>query len=82
MASWQAEHPDHPVPCCTLDLSDQCGEVWDALAAWLTSEGRPASELMMSGAGLLVSVRSGRGVLHVLAPLNPAVAVIPVCKRK
>jgi hypothetical protein len=70
VASWQAEHPDQPVPCYTADVSDQCGEVWDALDEWLTAEERPADHLMVSGAGPLLWLRSGHVALHVLAPLQ------------
>ncbi len=68
VAAWQSEHPDQPIPCYMLDVSDQSGEVWDALAEWLMAEGRPAERLMMSGVGPLLWLRSGHVVLHVLAP--------------
>ncbi|MGL5097082.1 MAG: hypothetical protein ACRDD1_15950, partial [Planctomycetia bacterium] len=68
VASWKAEQPDQPAPCYTADVSEQCGEVWDALAAWLEAEGRPAGVLMFGGGGPLLWVRAGRVVLHVLAP--------------
>lgn len=70
VASWNGEEPCQPVPCYMVDVSDQSGDVWDALAAWLTAEGRPAGHLMMSGVGPLLWVRSGRVVLHVLAPIH------------
>ncbi len=81
VASWQAEHPGQPVPCYTVDVSDQCGEVWDALAAWLSADGRPAGHLMMSGAGPLLWVRSGHVVLHVLAPLQYGPAKLAAASR-
>lgn len=81
VAIWQADHPDQPVPCYVADVSDQCGEVWDALAEWLTSEGRPAGHLMMSGAGPLIWVRSGHAVLHVLAPLDYDAAELAAASR-
>jgi hypothetical protein len=70
VASWQAEHPGQPVPCYIVDVSDQSGELWDALAEWLTAEGSQAGDLMMSGVGPLLWVRSGHVVLQVLAPLQ------------
>jgi hypothetical protein len=70
VAMWQAAHPDQYVPCYTADISKQCGELWDALVEWLTAEGRPAGQLMMSGVGPLLWVRSGHVVLHMLAPLQ------------
>ena len=69
IAAWHADCPNQPVPYYTADVSDQCGEVWDALAEWLTAEGRPAGELMMPGVGSLPWVWSGHVVLHVAAPL-------------
>jgi len=81
VASWQAEHPDQPVPCFVADVSDQCGELWDALAEWLTAEGRPAGQLMMSGAGPLIWVRSGHVVLHVPAPLQHGPAKLVAASR-
>jgi hypothetical protein len=68
--AWQADHRDQPATCYTADVSDQQGELWDALAAWLTAEGRPAEQLMMSGVGPVLWVRSGHVVLHVAAPLQ------------
>lgn len=81
VAAWHAEHPGQPVPCYTVDVSDQCGELWDALAAWLTAEGRPAGHLMMSGVGPLLWVRSGHVVLHVLAPLQYGPAKLVAASR-
>lgn len=68
VASWVWEHPNEPAPAYIVDVSDQCGEVWHALAEWLMAQGRPAGNLMMSGAGPLLWLRFGQVVLHVLAP--------------
>lgn len=81
VAAWQADHPDQSVPCYTADVSDQCGELWDALAEWLTAEGRPVGQLMMSGVGPLLWVRSGHVVLHVLAPLHYDAAKLAAVSR-
>jgi hypothetical protein len=62
--SWQVTHPDLPAPCYVVDVSEQCGELWDALRDWLESEDRPASQLMMSGAGPLLWVHNSRVVAH------------------
>jgi hypothetical protein len=70
IAKWHSEHPDESVPCYIADVSDQCGEVWDALAEWLTAENRPAGNLLMSGVGPLLWMQSGHVVLHVLSPIN------------
>jgi len=81
VAAWQAEHPDQPVSCYMADVSDQCGEVWDALTEWLTAEGRSAGQLMMSGVGPLLWLRSGHVVLHVLAPLKYDAAKLAAVSR-
>lgn len=70
VASWQTQNPDQPAPCFIADVSDQCGELWNALCEWLTAEGCPAGDLLMSGTGPLLWVRTGHVVLHVLAPLQ------------
>jgi phosphatidate phosphatase APP1 len=81
IAGWQAEQSDQSVPCYIADISDQCGELWDALAEWLTTEGCPAGHLMMSGVGPLLWVRSGHVVLHVLAPLQYGGAKLAAASR-
>lgn len=70
VAIWQKAHPDQDVPCYRVDVSDQSGELWDALAQWLTDENRPTGQLMMSGVGPLLWVQSGHVVLHMAAPLE------------
>jgi hypothetical protein len=81
LESWDAEYPDQPVPCYTVDVSDQCGELWDALAEWLMAEGRPAGHLMMSGVGPLLWLRAGHVALHVLAPLQFGAAKLAAVSR-
>ena len=82
VASWESEHPDVPVPCYTADVSDQCGEVWDALGEWLMAEDRTAAgPLMASGAGPLLWLRSGHMVHHVLTPFRYGSAELAVASR-
>lgn len=73
-AGWQ-------FPCYVLDVSDQSGALWDALAAWLTTERRPASALMFSGNGSLLWVRSGRVALHTVAPVSLGAATLQALTR-
>ncbi|WP_088252868.1 hypothetical protein [Fimbriiglobus ruber] len=73
MASLAASFPDQPVPCYMADISDGCGELWDALSEWLTAEDQPADHLLLSGVGPLIWVQSGHVILHVLAPLSHGV---------
>lgn len=70
ISTWHSEHPDDLVPCYIADVSDQRGEVWDALTEWLTAENLPAGNLLMSGVGPLLWLRSGHVVLHVLSPIG------------
>lgn len=70
MAISLAAHPDQQFPCYVADVSEQRGELWDALVKWLTAENRPIGDLMMSGAGPLIWVRSGHVALHLAAPLQ------------
>jgi hypothetical protein len=81
VACWQVQHPDQPAPCFIVDVSDQEGDLWDALHEWLTAEGRPAGNLMMSGVGPLLWVRTGHVVLHVLAPLQYGSAKLAAASR-
>lgn len=80
-ATWQADHPEQPVPCYMADVSDQCSELWDALVERLTTEGRPAGELMMSGVGPLLWLKSGHVVLHVLAAFEHSAAKLVTVSR-
>jgi hypothetical protein len=66
--SWNATNPDASAPCYIIDLSDQCGEIWDAVAEWLTGEGRTTERLMMCGVGPLLWVTAGHVVAEVLNP--------------
>ncbi len=70
MQAWESQHPDEPVPFYVVDVSTQSGELWDALANWLTAEGCPTGQLLMSGVGPLLWLQSGQVVMHVAAPLN------------
>lgn len=81
VTTWQAEHPERSAPCFLADVSDQCGELWDALAEWLAAEGRPAGQLLYAGSGPLLWVRSGHVVLHALAPLQVGPAKLAAASR-
>ena len=66
VSSWEAAHPDLMTPIYTADLSDQQGEVWDAIRSWLEKEGRPGDQLTFGGCGPLLWLRSGSVIAHVL----------------
>ncbi len=67
---WRSTDRLQYLTCCVVDVSEQSGELWETIGAWLMAQGLPAGPLMMSGAGPLLWLRSGRVVLHVVAPLQ------------
>jgi hypothetical protein len=62
--SWQKKQPQLAAPYFIADVSEQCGEVWDELGEWLKVEGRPAGQLLMSGAGPLLLIHNAHVVVH------------------
>jgi hypothetical protein len=82
ITAWHSEHPLQPGPYYIADVSEQCGDVWDSLAEWLAADGCPAGNLLMSGAGPLLVIRSGHVVFHVLTPLNyDAEKLMAMCRN-
>ena len=50
-----------------IDLSEQSGDIWDAVAEWLESQDIPdAGSLMYGGGGAIIWVRSGNIVRYVI----------------
>lgn len=64
LESWQRAFPQHPIPVYRADLSDQEGEVWDAIRAWLEPEGRPVDPLTYSGCGALLWMTAGKSLMY------------------
>ena len=64
LESWQRAFTQHPIPVYRADLSDQEGEVWDAIRAWLEAEGRPVDPLTYGGYGALLWMIDGKIVMH------------------
>lgn len=64
LESWQRAFPQHPIPVYRVDLSDQEGEVWDAIRAWLETEGRPVDPLTYGGFGALLWMSTGKILMH------------------
>jgi hypothetical protein len=62
--TWHSRNRDLPVRCFLADLSEQEGEVWDAMKDWLEHEKRSVDLLMWSGIGPLLWVRDGRIALQ------------------
>jgi hypothetical protein len=59
LEAWQAARPTSPIPAYLVDLSDQTGEVWEAVRAWIRLEGEPVDRLTYGGYGSLLWVTSG-----------------------
>ncbi|VTS00331.1 unnamed protein product [Gemmata massiliana] len=57
--------PELVAPIYSADLSDQQGEIWDAVRNWIEAEGRPVDHLTFSGVGPLLWLRFGRILAHV-----------------
>ena len=53
-----------------LDVSDQCGDIWDATCRWLGPQDPYAHTLMMGGAGSVVWCSKGRVVNSLISPLE------------
>jgi hypothetical protein len=70
IVEWETNHFGSVLSCYIADVSDQSGEMWDALVEWLVAEGRPAGQLMLSGVGPLLWLQSGHVILYVAAPLE------------
>jgi hypothetical protein len=57
-------YPACAIPIYIVDLSDQEGEIWDAVREWLQSENRPVDQLTYGGYGALLWVVSGTILVH------------------
>ena len=69
VSALQVTASGNSVPCYIADVSDQEGDLWDALAAWLIKEDRP-TQMLMSGSGPVLCLQNGHVILHMLAPLQ------------
>jgi hypothetical protein len=58
VAAWNSSEPDLATPAYWVDLSNQEGEVWEAIRLWLRAQDQPFDELTYSGCGALVWIRS------------------------
>lgn len=67
LQAWRTVNSNPSVPCFEINVSDQCGEVWDSLTAWLSKEARP-NQILFAGSGSFLWIESGRVLAHVLNP--------------
>jgi hypothetical protein len=79
--TWTTEAPNRSAPCYSIDLSEQEGEIWDAVAGWLGVQGRPVGRLMLGGTGPLLWLARGSIVAHVPAPLSKSAEVLLAVTR-
>jgi hypothetical protein len=61
-----------PVPYFVADVSDQSGELWDALREWLLADDTATEQAVWSGSGMLLWLRSGKVVHQMIDPMNYA----------
>jgi hypothetical protein len=66
-AAWNSSEPDLPTPVYRVDLSNQEGEIWEAIRLWLRAQNQPFDELTYSGCGALLWVRLGSVIESVLS---------------
>jgi hypothetical protein len=59
-----------------VDVSEQSGELWDTLQRWLEADEMTMNEVLWSGSGPLLWLRSGRVVHQMIDPMNYAPADI------
>ncbi len=84
IADWNSEHPGANMDMWQIDLSEQSGEMWDAVEEWLRSQSIPnAGLLMYEGYGAIMWVRSGTIVRYVInansETVNGLVALMSQC---
>jgi hypothetical protein len=67
IAEWNGKHPNLITDLLRIDLSEQSGEMWNAVEEWLGSQSiSDAGSLIHGGAGSIMWVRSGTIVRYVV----------------
>lgn len=67
IAEWNREHPNADIDLLQIDVSEQSGDIWDAVAVWFESQHIPdVGSLMYGGAGSIIWVRSGTIMQYVI----------------
>jgi hypothetical protein len=59
LGTWEKDYPQCMAPAYRIDVSEQEGAMWDAVAEWLQAREPPRADLMWAGAGALLWLRSG-----------------------
>lgn len=73
--------PESIRPVYSIDLNEQEGETWGAVAEWLGAQGRPVGRLMLGGTGPLLWLARGSIVAHVPAPLSKSAQILLAVTR-
>jgi hypothetical protein len=71
-----------PVPYFVVDVSDQHGEVWDALREWLQADDTATEHVVWAGSGALLWIRAGKVVYQMIDPMMHARADIAAISKK
>ncbi len=64
------------IPCFSADVSEQAGELWDTLHAWLRDEPATSGELLWAGSGPTLWLRDGKVVHQLIDTMNHTPAEI------
>lgn len=70
------------VPYFVVDVSDQHGEVWDALREWLQADDTATEQVVWAGSGALLWIRAGKVVYQMIDPMNYAPDDIAVVSKR
>jgi len=64
---WNHQHNDATIALSQVDLTEQSGEMWDAMNDWLASQDiADATGLLYGGAGAVIWIRSGEIIRYVI----------------
>ena len=70
------------IPYFVADVSDQSGELWDALREWLQADDTATEQAAWAGSGALLWLRAGKVVHQMIDPMNYAPADIVAVSKK
>ena len=84
ITDWNSEHPGANIDLSQIDLSEQSGNMWEAVHIWLESQSVPdIGPLMFGGVGSIMWVRLGTIVQYVInansETVNGMVALMSQC---
>lgn len=62
---WKINEPTRAIPVYRVDLSEQCGEIWESIRTWLRDEDQEVDRITYGGYGALLCVRAGKIALAI-----------------